>query len=131
MHSIRSARNAVVWILTRGGTACDAFCDSIMFSIVAFWLLAVSAVSACEVNAAVVNDAESIPIAKQIKLTAFKAAEIDIATLRYEWATQYESMQANDNGGYRVNRKACKACLLYTSDAADERSSVDLGGRRI
>ena len=24
-----------------------------------------------------------------------------------------------------------KCCLLYTSDAADERSSVDLGGRRI
>ena len=23
-----------------------------------------------------------------------------------------------------------RACLLYTSDAADERSSVDLGGRR-
>ena len=30
-------------------------------------------------------------------------------------------------GGRRVNR----GCLLYTSDAADERSSVDLGGRRI
>ena len=27
-------------------------------------------------------------------------------------------------------RHACR-CLLYTSDAADERSSVDLGGRRI
>ena len=27
-----------------------------------------------------------------------------------------------------INRKTC---LLYTSDAADERSSVDLGGRRI
>ena len=26
---------------------------------------------------------------------------------------------------------ATDACLLYTSDAADERSSVDLGGRRI
>ena len=26
---------------------------------------------------------------------------------------------------------AGKTCLLYTSDAADERSSVDLGGRRI
>ena len=26
---------------------------------------------------------------------------------------------------------ASHACLLYTSDAADERSSVDLGGRRI
>ena len=25
----------------------------------------------------------------------------------------------------------CRICLLYTSDAADERSSVDLGGRRI
>src|SRR5678809_585740 len=25
----------------------------------------------------------------------------------------------------------CNLCLLYTSDAADERSSVDLGGRRI
>ena len=34
----------------------------------------------------------------------------------------------------RMNYKAlghAKACLLYTSDAADERSSVDLGGRRI
>ena len=30
-------------------------------------------------------------------------------------------------GGARGRR----ACLLYTSDAADERSSVDLGGRRI
>ena len=29
----------------------------------------------------------------------------------------------------RVN--LCARCLLYTSDAADERSSVDLGGRRI
>ena len=28
-------------------------------------------------------------------------------------------------------RELVKACLLYTSDAADERSSVDLGGRRI
>ena len=27
--------------------------------------------------------------------------------------------------------EALKVCLLYTSDAADERSSVDLGGRRI
>src|SRR5678815_3992675 len=27
--------------------------------------------------------------------------------------------------------EAIDVCLLYTSDAADERSSVDLGGRRI
>ena len=29
------------------------------------------------------------------------------------------------------NTARVEACLLYTSDAADERSSVDLGGRRI
>ena len=38
-------------------------------------------------------------------------------------------------GGTRVLPEALedtyKRCLLYTSDAADERSSVDLGGRRI
>src|SRR5678816_3513830 len=31
---------------------------------------------------------------------------------------------------YAVNATR-NSCLLYTSDAADERSSVDLGGRRI
>ena len=31
----------------------------------------------------------------------------------------------------QVFAKVFKGCLLYTSDAADERSSVDLGGRRI
>ena len=30
-----------------------------------------------------------------------------------------------------VMKHQAVACLLYTSDAADERSSVDLGGRRI
>ena len=34
--------------------------------------------------------------------------------------------------GQKSSNLACvKSCLLYTSDAADERSSVDLGGRRI
>ena len=33
----------------------------------------------------------------------------------------------------QVDGRLCQlvGCLLYTSDAADERSSVDLGGRRI
>ena len=31
----------------------------------------------------------------------------------------------------KLIRNPYTACLLYTSDAADERSSVDLGGRRI
>ena len=37
-------------------------------------------------------------------------------------------------GGSRRDRGLAAltgSCLLYTSDAADERSSVDLGGRRI
>ena len=46
---------------------------------------------------------------------------------------------AGDNGQHRPRRteergdevEQHRACLLYTSDAADERSSVDLGGRRI
>ena len=47
---------------------------------------------------------------------------------------------APDGAAWRLHRAALAravdsarrgACLLYTSDAADERSSVDLGGRRI
>src|SRR5664279_5824413 len=33
--------------------------------------------------------------------------------------------------GYLFGRAFYRACLLYTSDAADEEDSVDLGGRRI
>ena len=36
---------------------------------------------------------------------------------------------AMDVEGFDFERS--QACLLYTSDAADERSSVDPGGRRI
>ena len=35
-----------------------------------------------------------------------------------------------DTGAFLDQRQG-QVCLLYTSDAADERSSVDLGGRRI
>ena len=33
--------------------------------------------------------------------------------------------------GEEAHKIMSPPCLLYTSDAADERSSVDLGGRRI
>ena len=39
---------------------------------------------------------------------------------------QHRPRAADDGRGARL-----QPCLLYTSDAADERSSVDLGGRRI
>ena len=34
-------------------------------------------------------------------------------------------------GPVEIECRGAHPCLLYTSDAADERSSVDLGGRRI
>ena len=40
---------------------------------------------------------------------------------------QNQYINACDIGLVSLNQ----GCLLYTSDAADERSSVDLGGRRI
>ena len=46
-----------------------------------------------------------------------------IAILGIWSATQWTAAQL----GYQPRL----GCLLYTSDAADERSSVDLGGRRI
>ena len=43
---------------------------------------------------------------------------------------QVERLFAQHDFEY-VYHLAAEFCLLYTSDAADERSSVDLGGRRI
>ena len=42
---------------------------------------------------------------------------------------QGQFQQLFENVFVHCNR--VRTCLLYTSDAADERSSVDLGGRRI
>ena len=47
---------------------------------------------------------------------------------------QNASVSATRPDGTRVHFETTvriDACLLYTSDAADERSSVDLGGRRM
>ena len=44
----------------------------------------------------------------------------------------FETMHAAHGIGLAANQVGQgHSCLLYTSDAADERSSVDLGGRRI
>ena len=42
--------------------------------------------------------------------------------------SEMSSRSTNEGSG---GSKRSVVCLLYTSDAADERSSVDLGGRRI
>ena len=51
---------------------------------------------------------------------------------RFKFSSTGKIMEFYEN--YDKNDKAFRYyynCLLYTSDAADERSSVDLGGRRI
>ena len=51
-------------------------------------------------------------------------------TLRLPLSSTPDQVQAFCEG-VRALLHANERCLLYTSDAADERSSVDLGGRRI
>src|SRR5665648_1254387 len=43
----------------------------------------------------------------------------------------HENWEAANQNTENLNRVWDKVCLLYTSDAADEEDSVDLGGRRI
>mgnify|MGYP003381555003 CR=1 FL=1 len=45
--------------------------------------------------------------------------------------TPIDGLDAYESWARRVDQVRPATCLLYTSDAADERSSVDLGGRRI
>ena len=49
------------------------------------------------------------------------------------WSTSTPMLKSMASVGIRLDRDSgyTNTCLLYTSDAADERSSVDLGGRRI
>mgnify|MGYP003380522127 CR=1 FL=1 len=51
----------------------------------------------------------------------------DLILPRYRLA-DYDNPKAHHSP---ADTKNLDDCLLYTSDAADERSSVDLGGRRI
>ena len=51
--------------------------------------------------------------------------------LRRRTAGQLQPHHALARSGGREMLRRYRDCLLYTSDAADERSSVDLGGRRI
>src|SRR5678815_2177091 len=66
-----------------------------------------------------------------IVVTALAAVFL-FGLLAYAWQ-HYRWIQY----GYRIEEaqkkkeQLAEICLLYTSDAADERSSVDLGGRRI
>ena len=71
--------------------------------------------------------------AMNLKFTEARLAQVLVAPIVSEKATSVA--EKHNQVLFKVLRDATKpeikACLLYTSDAADERSSVDLGGRRI
>ena len=72
----------------------------------------------------VVEKKSTIPILSNLLLEA-KGGELSIK------ATDLDvSITTGCEAEIRTEGSLC-ICLLYTSDAADERSSVDLGGRRI
>mgnify|MGYP003377652362 CR=1 FL=1 len=58
-----------------------------------------------------------------------KNAHEQLAAVQAEILEREEKIKTASKGERKFNEG--KICLLYTSDAADERSSVDLGGRRI
>ena len=56
----------------------------------------------------------------------------------FPWLQEYQLTKRDNQTDFRPQDAITRgetakfvSCLLYTSDAADERSSVDLGGRRI
>ena len=53
----------------------------------------------------------------------------------FSYVLGFDTIQEKDQvfeiGGFKVLMERAHSCLLYTFDAADERSSVDLGGHRI
>ena len=56
-----------------------------------------------------------------------------IIILSLTGAFNIQALKSDSENILTANYKSLQycTCLLYTSDAADERSSVDLGGRRI
>src|SRR5678815_2419598 len=54
----------------------------------------------------------------------------NMAPITYVYVEMESSFDKIGQSIQEAMPKITKACLLYTSDAADERSSVDLGGRR-
>ena len=63
----------------------------------------------------------------RVKASTINEAEAERLTIEFlkQWVPENTSPICGNSVGQD------RRCLLYTSDAADERSSVDLGGRRI
>ena len=68
---------------------------------------------------------------KRQTFTVTEAAAVGLAAATPVATITDANVQTALRGNYTPAAGPVYVCLLYTSDAADERSSVDLGGRRI
>ena len=67
---------------------------------------------------------------RELVLGSYMKTLSDEVTIENSWKNYASERNVRFNEmEYHLPRE--NGCLLYTSDAADERSSVDLGGRRI
>ena len=78
--------------------------------------------------------------AKRLREQVEEERYFEEGSIDYRRRSEFEQIAERYRDGELLRREALEtgrpviltdACLLYTSDAADERSSVDLGGRRI
>ena len=66
------------------------------------------------------------------KLVAYsQTTSEDLASGINQFALSSNQTMLSIRWSFESTSDRSRTCLLYTSDAADERSSVDLGGRRI
>ena len=77
--------------------------------------------------------ADRIELALQVESDRMANCLFDPAEAESERTVIISEREGSENSyAYLLSEEVqALACLLYTSDAADERSSVDLGGRRI
>src|SRR5678816_677218 len=71
--------------------------------------------------------------AQQNRSTGHRINHVGITVTNFDESLKFYTQVMGFKEAYRFPSQNGQpsTCLLYTSDAADERSSVDLGGRRI
>ena len=74
---------------------------------------------------------EALPVANRYRRSAGSAGRYSHRDRIRRGCLARLGDRATDAAVGAGRRSGSSRCLLYTSDAADERSSVDLGGRRI
>src|SRR5678816_2573496 len=95
------------------------------------WAVIFACMGAVNDETVIVDFAQCAAITGHIEVVNDESEELDSVQMLYYYTsfshTHYMEVQQPSS----LWGQPLSYCLLYTSDAADERSSVDLGGRRI